>query len=300
LFLDNLGSIFLALVASLIVFIYRSTVSNGRIDKLRTEIEDTSVLDPMEVNEIRFANTDFTADIYNEIVITLYKQFASNTTELNYEEFVPAVMTFLEGNKLKHGLTMQYGHLLDRVVYNLMETKNKQNESGGGFSTVDRSTVDVSSVDYEKPQSLLFFMVLLSLCINSTPAERLDSLHKLLVVDAEANNGNGNGGRNGDGDEKKAPLETIKKLVTHLQTTCQLPPEIQVIETGVRYPFVEHKRATGGELVGEALEGLGWKEGEDAKVRTDYGVTLGDFVKMLKSRGICYCGECYSGKNSRK
>jgi len=309
-FLDNLGKIFLGLVGALVLFIYRSTVSNGRIEKLRDEIEDTSSLDPEEVNDLRFANKGFDCAMYNAIARDCYAYFGRDGSpqEVKYEDFVARVFSILLEMKQPNGAipAIQFGNLLDRVVYNVNETGGLQNSAGGKERGFDRSVkvggvgggeVSVDKVDYEKGSSLFFLLVLLSLCIYETPDRRLESIFRLCELeerdggDVSSDGVGGDVGSNGENnnpplEERLVKLSTVEKLVTHLQTTCQLPPDQQILETEVQYPFREYKRATGSELVQESLVLLEW-------TGRDENITLDNFCTLLKSRGIGYCGECY-------
>jgi len=45
------------------------------------------------------------------------------------------------------------------------------------------------------------------------------------------------------------PIEKVVELLQHLVDSDQVPPESQVVETGVKYPVKRHRRKTPQEMV---------------------------------------------------
>ena len=122
-FLDNLGKIFLSTIGIVLVSLLRSTKSNNSRTALREDVESASLLDPLEIDDLRLANQDFTIEVWEAIIRELREAFPSDDRRrgggegraVTYPEFL-SVVTRAMGGVGGEGFTIQFGHLVDRVV----------------------------------------------------------------------------------------------------------------------------------------------------------------------------------------
>ncbi|KAL9184660.1 hypothetical protein ACHAXT_012630 [Thalassiosira profunda] len=275
-FLDNLGKIFLSTIGLVLVTLLRSTKANNSRTALREEIEAVALLDPLEIDDLRSANSDFTVEVWERIAEGVRKEFAGREG-VTYPEFLSAVVRLMKEEK-GEGFTIQLGHLVDRVVIAELERTYGGNTDGAG-----------SLMKRELPLPFLF--AALSLALNSTVADRIRILYECLPSD-----------RSPQGilytaqcdTERTVPGEQVSQMIDHLQRTCQLVPEAQIVETNSKVPFQSYRVGTGDELTKRAREGHGGKKGSDGVTREAEGpVSLEDFHAILRSRTVCAWGECY-------
>jgi hypothetical protein len=130
-FLDNLGTIFLTGIGLVIVSLTRSYYGSVNRNKIRHRLEEVSVLDPLEIDDLRTANSGaLTTEMFRLCVHNLAthiresRQLETGDIAMLYEDFVWVVRKTL---MKKHGplCTVEFGHLMDRVVLNkLSSAKN--------------------------------------------------------------------------------------------------------------------------------------------------------------------------------
>jgi hypothetical protein len=241
-FLDNLGKIFLASIAGVIAFIIRSSRSTQTKNTLRDLLEHDSVLDPVEIDELRLANSELSPEVFGKILSDLVDRYPQNTC--SYNEFTLTARTTMAG--LKGGaFTVQLGHLMDRVVTNVLDKYNK-------------------SADDPLPLSL--WLTTLSLALYSSVDERIQVLFEVM-------------------EKSNSPVSfaQIEDIVGHLQDTCQLPPDTQIVPTETKYPVQTWERGTPDQLVP-------WEGAEDEVIDLDA------FRSILRSKSVCAWGECYQKK----
>ena len=58
-FLDNLGKIFMATIGTVIVTLVRSSKLGSHKTALKEDVEHSTTLDPMEIDDLRCANSDW-------------------------------------------------------------------------------------------------------------------------------------------------------------------------------------------------------------------------------------------------
>ena len=272
-FLDNLGKIFLSSIGLILFMLLRSTKSNNSRSALREDIESTSLLDPLEIDDLRVANVDFNMNVWNKIVGEIKREFP-NRTELLYTEFLSVVMKVMKGMK-GEGFTIQFGHLVDRVVVAELERIGREKGEAVG-----------SGEEVKLP--LPFLYAALSLALNSSVADRIQALYETMLEDDSNNN------------DTTVLGDKVVQMVQHLQNTCQLVPEAQIVETNSKIPYQTFRVGTGAELTKRAREGFGGKKGSAGVTAEPEGpVSLEDFHAILKSRTVCAWGECYNKKSSR-
>jgi len=291
-FLDNLGKIFLSTIGIVLFMLLRSTTSNNSRTSLREDIEATSLLDPLEIEDLRLANTDFTIDVWYKIVEEIKNQFPGRDS-ISYPEFLSVVMKVMREVK-GEGFTIQFGHLVDRVVVAELERVDKENSSDG---------VDLKKDLMQNELPLSFLYAALSLALHSSVTDRIQALYDTMLDDT--NNNDMTSSSTNTTDEEESSTTTVSgdkliQMIQHLQNTCQLVPEAQIVETNSKVPYQTYRVGTGDELVKRAREGYGGKKGSaGVTAESDGPVTLEDFHAILKSRTVCAWGECYVKKTSR-
>jgi hypothetical protein len=276
-FLDNLGKIFLSTIALVLLSLLRSNKSNNAKAALREDIESNALLDPLEISDLRDANSDFfTLEVWEAIV----QEFGQNghVDRVTYGQFMNTVLTVLK-RKVGEGATVQFGHLMDRVVVKELERRQQQQQK-----------VEAGNDNVEVPLS--FLLTALSLAMNSTIADRVKALYNVMVLSDK-----GNAIDDTSATEQKVSMQRVEEMVQHLQSTCQLVPDAQIVPTVSNIPYQMYRVGDGAELTKRACEGLGLV-GEDGRGGAA-AVDLEDWYAILKSRSVCAWGECYVKKADR-
>jgi hypothetical protein len=158
-FLDNLGKIFLGTIATIIGTLVRSSYNTSNRNAVRDHLEDVAILDPVEIDDLRIANSELTPEVFRTIMKHVSDQFPHGSC--SYENFIPAVrriMVQLKGD----AFTIQLGHCLDRVVAEVL-LKNQK-----------------SSMD-EMPLTL--WLATLTLALNSDAPDRIRILYEILELE---------------------------------------------------------------------------------------------------------------------
>lgn len=289
-FLDNLGKIFLSTIGIVLFMLLRSTQSGNSRTALRDDIESTSLLDPLEIEDLRIANSDFTIDVWYKIVNEIKKEFPNRNDKITYPEFLSVVMRVMRGIK-GEGFTIQFGHLVDRVVVAELERISRADGNGNESKDSNDGGNDgqkQSLMQNELP--LPFLYAALSLALYSTVADRVRALYEIMLEDDS----------NDDILSTTVSGDQIVGMIQHLQNTCQLVPEAQIVETNSKIPYQTYRVGTGDELTKRAREGYGGKKGSVGVTAEKEGpVSLEEFHAILKSRTVCAWGECYVKKSSR-
>lgn len=179
-------------------------------NRIRDSIEDASLLDPLELDDLRAANSELTATHLMEVFEEVKQQ---SQDYLTYKDFVDAVRQGL--SKRKTDWSIQLGHLLDRAAMLALERRGK------------------SIANDEMP--LVFWFTIFSMALSGSPEERIQTMYKVLNDTTAA-----------DG---ALPNELVTELVSYLQDTCQLVPDAQVVATTTKYPVQQYAIAAPIELV---------------------------------------------------
>ena len=287
-FLDNLGKIFLSTIGAVLLMLLRSTKSNNSRTALREDVESTSILDPLEIDDLRVANSDFTVDVWEQIVQRIKSEFIDRgRRSVSYAEFLSLVMHCMKEMK-GEGFTIQLGHLLDRVVIAEVER----------LADADADDSNVASTNaFERELPLSFLLATLSLALHSSVADRVRLLFEAIrhvdeaVVDEAVV----------DGGESQASGEQVAEMIRNLQKTCQLTPDAQIVETDCKVPYQTYRVGTGDEdLTRRARGGYGGKKGSHGVTSSAEGpLTQDDFHAILNSRTVCAWGECFIKKSGR-
>jgi hypothetical protein len=176
-----------------------------------------------------------------------------NSRQMLYSEFVHAVRTALRTIKKDDAFTVELGHYLDRVVLEYMSRR-------GQVTTRD-------------PQPLSFWMTLLSMALNAPVPDRILALYEVVAKQASSKADEAGGGR--------VTVADTRSLVRHLQDTCQLTPDTQVVEdVDAKYPIQQYQRGDVGKL-------FQWDGSDSDELDIDA------FAAILRSRAVCVWGECY-------
>jgi hypothetical protein len=293
LLLDNMGKIFFGIVASIVAVLIRSSKSNSNKKKIETSIEETSCLDPVEIEDARLANQDLTPQIYEGVISSIYDHFPKH--EATYSEFIGAVVGGMKKGKFQNvvGFTVQMGHLFDRVIFKILESGRYAVDTNGDTVpvavVVEGETATKKKIDEDQKLPILLLCVALSMGLYSTVDERIDSLYKVL--------------QKAEGlsfEDENVSEAAVGELVEHLRQTCQLSSDQQVIEDGPKYPIQEWKIGAGPELVTRSRmlrDGVNYVEGTVNEITGDQGsvVSREQFAMIIKSRAVGAWGECFDG-----
>lgn len=155
-FLDNLGKIFLATIAAIVGTLIRSSYNTSNRNDVRDLLEDQAALDPVEIDELRIANSELTPDVFRKIAKDLSDQFPHGSC--SYLEFIKVVrrtMVKLKGD----AFTIELGHVIDRIVSDVLK-KNKKS-------------------DHEEI-SLTLWLVTITLALNSSVSDRIRILYEIM------------------------------------------------------------------------------------------------------------------------
>jgi hypothetical protein len=261
-FLDYLGTIFLAGLGLIVVALVRSYNGGNNRNRMREDIEQQTPLDPLEIDDLRLANSDLTLDVFRQVQAHLLLHNADSgvvddgdggSRQMLYAEFVRAVRTALRNIKNDDAFTVELGHYMDRVVLEYMSRR-------GQVTTRD-------------PQPLSFWMTLLSMALSAPVPDRILALYEVVAKQASRKADEAGGGR--------VTVADTRSLVRHLQNTCQLTPDTQVVEdVDAKYPIQQYQRGDVGKL-------FQWDGSDSDELDIDA------FAAILRSRAVCVWGECY-------
>jgi hypothetical protein len=155
-FLDNLGKIFLGAIGLLIGTLVRSSYGTSNRNRVRDELEEKASLDPLEIDDLRVANSELSPEVFRAIMEDVQEAFPLGVS--TYEDFVHSVrrtMSRLKGD----AFTVELGHLLDRTVISALHDQGKPE-------------------DAEVPLTLL--LAALSLALNSSVEDRITILFEAM------------------------------------------------------------------------------------------------------------------------
>ena len=309
-FLDNLGKIFLSTIAIVLLSLLRSSKSSNYRITLRETIEAVALLDPLEIDDLRLANSDFTIDIYERIMLEIRHVF-SNRTSVTYPEFLSVVMKVMNESNKGEGYTIQFGHLIDRVIIAELERiaavaaakereEGEEDEGGEGDSVNEEERLEKGEL-----LPLPFLLAALSLALHATVTDRVRVLYESAKLGQGSSTKNGDGGGRNEGTLSTSDYllsgHDASRMVQYLQRTCQLVPDAQIVETNTSIPYKTYRVGTGDELVARARNGYGGKKGSVGVTaeNKDGPITLEEFHAILKSHTVCAWGECYIKKTGR-
>ena len=256
-------------------------------------MENEALLDPLEIDDLRRANTDFTIDVWNTIVERIKNEFiARGVSSVTYSQFLSLVMSVMKEMK-GEGFTIQMGHLIDRVVIAELERRRRDDKNN--------SLDEVISVNQESDElPLSFLLASLSLALNSTVSDRVRVLYECMLLLDTDGCGEEPSTSSSSNNKNLVSEVQVESMIQNLQSTCQLVADAQIVETNSKVPYQTFRVGTGKELIRRAREGYGGKKGQPGVTReVDGPITMEDFHAILKSRTVCAWGECYIKKTSR-
>ena len=254
-FLDNLGTVFLAGIGLIIVSLVRSYRGSTNRNQTREKLEQQASLDPLEIDDLRVANSELTLPVYREILQNLHAAYPeSSDATIPYADFVRSVRTTMKALK-GDAFTVELGHLLDRVVVDALHRHKMSTEDA---------------------QPVAFWMTVLSLALAAPVPDRIRALFEVLQHTTR---------RREDDDDATSETAAVtladtRTMVGYLQDTCQVTLDSQVVETSQKYPVQQYERGNLGQL-------FEWEGSEDEALDIDA------FASILRSRAVCVWGECY-------
>jgi uncharacterized membrane protein YwzB len=174
-------------------------------NKMREKLTEEASLDPLEIDDLREANSELDLQVYQTILNELVATFGQQQS-ITYTQFVQQVrktMRALKGD----AFTIQLGHLLDRVVLDVLAHQQQ------------------TSAD---PQPIALWMTILSLTLYSPVPERVRALFQVLQVTSPT--------------EPIVCMKEARAMVGYLQSSNQLVPESQVVATPQKYPIQKYAK----------------------------------------------------------
>jgi hypothetical protein len=306
LILDHLGSIFLTAIGLVIATLVRSYYGTARKNALRDRLEAEAALDPLEMEELRLANSRFTVAVFRNVMEQLWTkkslqqqqqqhdaastEAASTVPTMTYTEFSLAVREILQTQHHRDENpipTIELGHYLDRVVLKMLLQEKQKNQHQASSTTVTAAS--------ETAQSLTLWLIVLSLALSAPTPDRIQVLHEILQREAMAT-------RHLDldsGSSSSTPLVTVaqvQQLVGYLQSTCQLVIDNQLLATpDKKYPIQDYHQGSPQELVQWQQPGEGGDD-KDKSTSENEKVDVEALAAILRSKSVCAWGECYHKK----
>ena len=327
-FLDNLGTMFLIFIGSIIGWLVRSYYNGVRKNTVRTTlIESTAHADPIELDELRLANTELTPSVFTEIIQHIIDQqmpatttdgeidhehsiqssSSSSTNRMTYPEFIFLVRTAMM-KKNGEAFTIQCGHIIDRVVLAaLIKYENNKNGHDQKYNRLDSASTDLAdpTIDDKDNHTTLvdkiempieFWLTVLSLALYSSAKERIEILHSVChqfatPVPPPAS----------ESEPTMISMTQVIQLIGYLQDTCQLVPDAQIIMTSHKYPLQEYIVGTPEQMIDHQQ----WDTNDEKNKNKDpdvasfkgNNITVGMLSDILTSRSVCAWGECYKYKS---
>jgi hypothetical protein len=208
-FLDNLGTIFLSAIGLIIGSLVRSYYGTNNRNRIRDALEETSPLDPLEIDDLRTANSELTVQVFRDIMKDVTERFPDHQN-VTYADFITAVRRNMVAMKGEN-FTIEFGHLIDRVVLGALKRRGHTSE---------------------EPQTLAFWLTTLSLALSTPAVERIQMLYEVMQ-DAGTSNDR-------DPENPTVTVADVQTMVGYLQDTCQLVPDTQVIATEQKYPVQQY------------------------------------------------------------
>eukprot|EP01038_Epipyxis_sp_PR26KG_P005969 gene5969-8223_t len=282
------GKVALAALGITFGLIYTYYVSGQNRTKVEEEAEKDACIEPFEIQELRYSN-QLTLLEYKRIVQET-KKLCLNESNANpfdlkctYADFIVIVQSIINRK-------IQSGHILDRFILNYI-INNTNNHDKSNIKT-DNSTDNLLPLD--------LLLVLLNLTMIENATDRILGLHSICMWNTKLNgylheNNDGNSNdviRDQELELNDVTIESVKNILYYLLMTYQIPPEKQVTETGVKYPFKLYRRRNPDDMV-ELFE--------KARKKTEKitHLTPEEMNDLITSNQVCAWGECYHGHNNR-
>jgi hypothetical protein len=161
-FLDNLGTIFLGTIGAIFLSLVRSSYGTTNKNNIRDDLEEKSALDPLEMDDLRIANSELDTQVFRSISQGLKQEFSSGRA--TYPEVVKSVRATMASLK-GPAFTIELGHLVDRAVIGAFEEKG---------------------MSQEEDMPLSFWIAILSMALHSTSNDRIRLLYEGMQVNDEA------------------------------------------------------------------------------------------------------------------
>jgi hypothetical protein len=301
-FLDNLGKIFLGVIAVIIGSLVRSSQGTNNRNAVRDQLEEDAALDPLEIDDLRRANPEMTLSLFRMILQELATDDDNNNNVMTYGQFVTAVRT-IQRREQGPTCTVGFGYLLDRVAlaalqkYYKLDTQITDDAESSPMVTESASFGDDPTeivnhtASNELTMPLAFWMTLLSLALHGPVPDRIRALYEVLLVPDNTNNNNNHDDVLSSNAADTVSLDKVVTLVGYLQDTCQLVPDKQVVPTNVQYPTQQYQRGTPQELVAWEAAAAAANSQQQQQV-----LDIDAFADILRSKSVCAWGECYFQK----
>lgn len=229
---DHGGKIALAGFLFSAALIYRYVKSGSNRNALEKIMANGAALEPIEVNEIRFAN-HISAAQYKNLVRSSREFFRHGCT---YVEFIKFSKEHLKSD-------ISAGYLIDRVIYfYINEIKLRSNSE-----SMDKDPNHSNLITLDEILSVDYLLTVMSMSVQATPEERVALLFEMGL--REDNLDYPIAANFVPNVPKGISLDDAGLVVRHLVESCQVPPEKRVVETGVNWPVKTYREKTAHEMV---------------------------------------------------
>lgn len=251
-------------ILSIILAVVRSSRQSTLRTNLRDTIESNTPLDPLEIEDIRQANVEFTTEVYGKVVERLYDNFPDG--ECRYGDFIRVVISVMKDSAGSDpSATLQMGHYLDRVIFKSSKFK-----------------------DSESLMNVGMMLTALNVGVYGTVESRIDAMYDLAIMDNRVVRG-----------KDFVDSECVERFIDWLGETCQLPADVRVMEVGSPYPIQNYGVGTGKDILRRLRNPEDKNKKDEARVAfggDGEGVGRERWRNIMKARqGPCPWGECYEG-----
>jgi hypothetical protein len=220
-FLSNHGGkVFAACAAAIFALLYSYIKGNSERNNLDDALSDERAVEPLETNEVRLRNKNFTSAVFDDIARTCYSQLQGDLS-CTYPEFSVLVSRVL---RERHGVSLAQGHVLDRIILTKCmkltadETEAVKSQEPKPFSKLDEdtlSTLHPTAVKFFSTYKfpLSYLLVALNGAVCERAESRIESLFTLALLQDNDNS---------DSDSTACSRATAEDIVTQLCETWQV------------------------------------------------------------------------------
>jgi hypothetical protein len=318
-----MGTIFLTIIGGIVAWLVRSYLNSQERLAVRNRLEATSAADPIELDDVRVANTNLVrlnVEAFQQAMELVQQSQQLNVSSLDetgyrmtYPQFVSAVRTALlhtihtDTKSDAAAVTVQLGHVLDRIALSML-----QKISSSLPDTVESPSRQLLTT---VTLPLAQWWTLLSLAMDvESPRQRIPVLLQAMAMQSSSMSMSMGGtetdenalGTNALEDHASSTLtyDQVVELVSYLQASCQLAPDAQIVaDMSRQYPLQRYAIGSPHQLVDLALA---TKAATTATANTmatkqqqpelQHEARLFDcqaLEAILTSKSVCAWGECY-------
>jgi hypothetical protein len=318
-----MGTIFLTVIGGIVAWLVRSYLNSQERTAVRHRLEATSAADPLELDDVRVANSDLVqlnVETFQQVMELVQSRLETTSEEacyrMTYPQFVSAVRTalltihtkeqpsFTDTSASEVAVTVQLGHILDRIALSMLWKQEPPPQ---------QHALDTNRLLNTVSLPLAQWWTLVSLAMDVMPRQRIPILLQAVVQSSSM------GGTETDeysleatttakrtNDDVVLTYEQVVELVSYLQASCQLAPDAQIVADPLRqYPLQRYTIGTPHQLVDLALTTMATTTTTTSNATTSTTAQHPDLQHearlfdcqaleaILTSKSVCAWGECY-------